>query len=107
MQSGGATKPLLSSSGSGEPTTQAHRTHKPKHTFLRGSLPREFHVLSFSESFIAILTHPSIKGISLNAEEVRRQERAGLPRASSLSQKAEDSLHHRASRLEEGAKWMT
>lgn len=68
MQSGGATQPLFSSSGSGEPSTRAHRTHRLKHTFLGASLPREFYILSFSESFIAVLTHASIKSISLNAE---------------------------------------
>lgn len=68
MQSGGTTQPLLSSSGSGEPSTRAHRTHRLKHTFLGASLPREFYILSFSESFIAVLTHASIRSISLNAE---------------------------------------
>lgn len=44
------------------------RTYRLKHTFPGASLPREFYILSFSESFLAVLTHASIKSVPLNAE---------------------------------------
>lgn len=80
MQSRGVTKPLLSSSESGEPGTQARghmgtRAHRHVGTWARGpSTPfsvahfQGSFMFSVSQSLIAILMHASIKKMSPNAE---------------------------------------
>lgn len=57
MQSGGATKPLLSGSGSGEPSARAHGTHRPKHTLLRGSHFLGCFTFSVSQSHLLLFGH--------------------------------------------------
>lgn len=86
MQHRGVTKPLLSSSGSGEPGTRARG---PSTLFSVAHFQGSF-MFSVSQSFIAILMHASIKKISPKQKfEDRRGQAFPMP---AHSQKAPQSI---------------